>query len=182
MHLEESPKDVTISSTNFIMIFDKKKGHIASLNFMGSKLINVGPQLNVWRAPTENDAAGMAHEWRNFGLDRVVHETERLEVDRIGPQIVCIHVKSNVRAPDVEEGFHCLYSYTIYGSGDIIIDADIAQSDKLPPLPRIGLNLCIPGDYNTFTWYGRGHHENRCEREEGGRSMFDIDLQSQVRC
>ena len=169
--LKESPKKVMISGVKFNLIFDKEKAHIISFNYMGSELMKSGPSLNVWRAPTDNDAAiiavGMAVGWRKFGLDRIEHKIKSVEVDQIGPQVVRIRVASNACAPDVAEGFDCRYTYTVYGSGDIIIDTDIVPSDKLPPLPRIGLQFCIPGDYNTFTWYGRGPHENYCDRKEG---------------
>jgi len=171
VQLKESLKEVMISGVKFNLIFDKEKAHIISFNYMGSELMKSGPSLNVWRAPTDNDAAiiavGMAVGWRKFGLDRIEHEIKGVEVDQIGPQVVRIRVASNACAPDVAEGFDCRYTYTVYGSGDIIIDADIVPSDKLPPLPRIGLQFCIPGDYNTFTWYGRGPHENYCDRKEG---------------
>jgi len=49
----------------------------------------------------------------------------------------------------------------------VIIDSKIVPSSRLPPLPRIGLQFRIPGEYNMFTWYGRGPHENYCDRKEG---------------
>lgn len=109
----------------------------------------------------------MAVEWRNFGLDRTVHKVEGVEVNRIAPQLLYIRVKSSASAPDVKEGFRCQYDYAIHGSGDIVMDIDVVPSDRLPPLPRIGLQLCIPGEYNTITWYGRGPQENYIDRKEG---------------
>jgi len=165
--LKESPRDVVISGADFTLAFDKEKGRIVSLTYTSSELIKGGPQFNVWRAPTENDTPGMAVEWRTFGLDRIEQEIKGVEVDRIEPQVIRIRVESNACAPGVEEGFHCHYTYTVYGSGDIIIDTNVVPSDKLPPLPRIGLQLSLPGHYNTFTWYGRGPHENYCDRKIG---------------
>jgi beta-galactosidase len=55
----------------------------------------------------------------------------------------------------------------VYGSGDIIIETDVDPSLKIPSLPRIGLKMIIPERYNIFTWYGRGPHENYCDRKEG---------------
>jgi len=33
-----------------------------------------------------------------------------------------------------------------------------------PEMPRIGLRLAIPGSYENMAWYGRGPHENYCDR------------------
>ena len=66
--------------------------------------------------------------------------------------------------------FECDYTYTIYGSGDVIIDVHINPvSEGLPFLPRIGLQMILPGGYEQFTWYGRGPHETYCDRQEGAQ-------------
>lgn len=75
-------------------------------------------------------------------------------------------VESTLLTASVEK-FRCRYVYKIYGSGDIIVETDVTPLADLPPLPRIGLQLIIPGGFNTFTWYGRGPHENYCDRKEG---------------
>jgi len=109
----------------------------------------------------------MAPQWRKFGLDRIEHRTESVKIERISPQAVRIHINSRASAPDVKEGFECRYSYTVYGSSDVVIDVDVAPDSELPPLLRIGLQLTVPGDYNAFTWFGRGPHESYCDRKEG---------------
>jgi len=167
LDVRESPKVVEISGDGFSLAFDRERGRMTSLRCGDSELIRMGPQFNAWRAPTENDTPSMAVGWRNFGLDRIVHEIEGVRVDRIGPQLSHIRVESRASAPDVKEGFRCNYDYAIYGSGDIVMDIDVIPNDGLPPLPRIGLQLCMPGEYNTITWYGRGPQENYIDRKEG---------------
>jgi beta-galactosidase/beta-glucuronidase len=163
----ETAKEIIIAGEDFRLVFDREKGHFASFNYMDSELIEKGPSLNFWRAPTDNDAARMAVEWRNFGLDRVEHEIKDVQVKQVSSQVVVIQVTSRACAPDLAGGFDCQQSYAIYGSGDVVIYTNILPSGKLPPLPRIGLQFRIPGDYDTFTWYGRGPHENYCDRKEG---------------
>ncbi len=64
--------------------------------------------------------------------------------------------------------FACAYTYTIYGSGDIVIEHHVVpETPGLPFLPRIGLTLTMPGGYERFTWYGRGPHENYVDRNYG---------------
>ena len=167
LRLEDAGSKAVISGVDFRLIFDKEKAQIVSFRYKGSELVKSGPVLNVWRAPTDNDAARMAVEWRKFGLDRVVHMVKNVRVEQTAPQVVQIYVESETRAPDVADGFSCRYIYRIYGSGDVIIDSKIVPSSRLPPLPRIGLQFRIPGEYNMFTWYGRGPHENYCDRKEG---------------
>ncbi|MCB0092842.1 MAG: DUF4981 domain-containing protein [Caldilineaceae bacterium] len=55
--------------------------------------------------------------------------------------------------------------YTIYGSGDIIIEQTVAPSGNLPPLPRLGLTLTLPPGFEQFSWYGRGPFESYADRK-----------------
>lgn len=167
LQLEESTNQITISGADFRLIFDRKQGTISSFVFRGAELLKVGPRLNVWRAPTDNDAPRMAPKWREAGLDRLEHVIKDVAVDRIGSQVVRVSVDSRVAAAGYTDGFDCRYIYTIYGSGDVVIDTDVVPGGSLPPLPRIGLQMTIPGKYDTFTWYGRGPQENYRDRKEG---------------
>jgi beta-galactosidase/beta-glucuronidase len=76
--------------------------------------------------------------------------------------------------------FECEMIYTVYGSGDLVIETHLAPSEELPPLPRIGLTMTVPGRYNTFTWYGPGPRETYADRKLGakiGRYSGSVDDQ-----
>jgi hypothetical protein len=87
---------------------------------------------------------------------------------RRAPQVVSIACVSRVCADERTEGFDCEYSYTVYGSGDVIVDTHVVPSRTLPFLPRIGVQMTILGQFNTFTWYGRGPHETYADRKASG--------------
>ena len=50
-------------------------------------------------------------------------------------------MQSFVCTPDREDGFDCETIHTVYGSGDVVIETCVLPSEKLPPLPRIGLQM-----------------------------------------
>jgi beta-galactosidase/beta-glucuronidase len=167
IRFDETETLIAIIGAEFTLTFNKETGKIASFKHKHYELIKSGPVLNVWRAPTDNDVPRLAPKWRSLGLDRVEQKIKNVTIVRAAPQKVQIIVTSLVRAPDVAEGFDCQYIYTIYGSGDIIIETNVTPSLKIPSLPKIGLQMTIPERYNIFTWYGRGPHENYCDRKEG---------------
>ncbi len=277
--LVESDTQATLAGHNFQLVFDKKAGDIATLNYQGYNLIESGPQANFWRAPTENDLAGWGDEraavrWREIGLDHLEEHIEAVAVTQPAPQVVEITVHSacapdagfaaqppspgpeqqpemmtqglswmldketlevfcarmNVpydtlpgtiksaklksligqyasenRLPELMLGlynflketapekirpefeaalfsppatpeakaparFENTYTYRIYGSGDIIIEHHvIPEVPGLPFLPRIGLQMTLPGGYEHFTWYGRGPHETYVDRNYGAQ-------------
>ncbi len=69
--------------------------------------------------------------------------------------------------PPFNARFETEYTYALYGSGDVLLDVHIVPGGDLPPLPRLGLVMAIPGGYEQFTWYGRGPHESYVDRKDG---------------
>ncbi|MCS7119814.1 MAG: glycoside hydrolase family 2 TIM barrel-domain containing protein [Nitrososphaerota archaeon] len=165
--LEESEEFVTIRGEAFNLRFSRKNGTFTSLIYRGRELIKSGPKLNVWRAPIDNDVPRMLPLWLKFGLDRLEHKVKDVEVRKVSGGTVVIRVDFSACASGIADGLEYTLVYRVYGTGDIIIDADILPSPNLPSLPRVGLQLTLPGEYNNFTWYGRGPHENYCDRKVG---------------
>jgi len=172
LQLRESGQTAMVQGSEFKLVFDKVNGAISSLQYRGVELVEKGPVFNVWRAPTDNDVAslnpkGMAAQWHEAGLDRLEHQVKSVKVEQARPQVIRIEVESFAVASGRKKGFDCRYVYTIYGSGDVVIDTDVKPGRRLPPLPRIGLKMVLPGGFETFTWYGRGPHESYVDRKEG---------------
>lgn len=174
LRLEETPAAITIEGDGWLLAFDRAAGTIASWQAHGAEFIARGPRLAIWRAPTDNDSnlwgdERLALRWRDAGLDRLVEEIRSVEAVRTAPQCVRVSVRSRVAPPEGAAGFDCEYTYTIWGSGDVLVDAHVLPYGELPPLPRIGLRLELPGALDTFTWYGRGPQETYPDRKLGAR-------------
>jgi beta-galactosidase/beta-glucuronidase len=280
LQLDEGQETVTVSGPTFSLALDKTTGTLASLTYKGKKLVERGPQLNVWRAPTDNDERDQNGEihWRAASLDRLEHRVKAVEVEALAPQMVRIRVQSisaaadqdpalravgrskllrpvvghlsrlvnketlealyaemgvpypeeatthktellgalmaqvdqedripemmqalldileqvpadqtdqQVRraiaeyrsksadqirrefAPRYDGRFDCTYTYTVYGSGDVMLDVQIEPRGSLPPLPKVGMQMQVTSTLDTFTWYGRGPHESYVDRKEG---------------
>jgi len=171
LQMEESETEIAVQGDGFRLVFDKAAGRIATWQYAGQDVVLQGPALNVWRAPTENDAKRAVILWRKAGLDRLHEAVDAIEVARISPQVVRVgvHSVSAAAAPRHTACFECDYMYTIYGSGDVLVDAHIVPASEMPPLPRVGLQMRLPGRYNRFTWYGRGPHETYADRKLGAK-------------
>jgi beta-galactosidase len=60
--------------------------------------------------------------------------------------------------------------YTINAAGTIDLDCRVTPGGQQPPsLPRLGVRLTLPGDFDTFTWFGRGPHESYADRKQGAK-------------
>jgi len=59
-------------------------------------------------------------------------------------------------------------TYTVFGSGDVVVENSLKPENlKLPEMPRFGMQMAIPDQFNTMTWYGRGPHESYWDRKTG---------------
>jgi hypothetical protein len=185
LDLVETDRELTCLGAGFGLVFSRNEGTITSLRYKDTELLTRGPLPHFWRAPTDNDEAARrphaaARQWREAGLDRLRHHVRRVEASQLAPQVGQVRVESFVCAPDRDAGFHCETEYTIYGSGDIQVDAHVYPDEGLPALPRIGMQMRLPRAFDHFAWYGRGPHETYADRKEGAQvGVYDGGVQGQ---
>jgi beta-galactosidase len=169
--LAQDRKGAVIVGRGVRIGFDRKSGVITSWQSGDRDIIKSGPQFTFWRAPTDNDLVvrrkwGTGYDWMAAGLDRLACKVLAFDCIQASPQAVVVNVSSRLAAPDTGRGVDCMASYTIYGSGEVVIDCDVRPDADLPRLPRIGMELAVPTELERFTWYGRGPHENYIDRNE----------------
>jgi beta-galactosidase len=69
-----------------------------------------------------------------------------------------------------EDGLVLCYTFNNDGSQKVKdmtgkLDGDLLEVDiPLPEMPRFGMRMELPGEYADVTWFGRGPHENYCDR------------------
>ncbi len=167
LSVEESSGEAIVSGDGFAVRFDLGDGIIAAMTVGGTDLVAVGPRPNFWRAPTDNDRGNNMPErcasWKAASSNWVVTSAV---ADRVGPAE--IEVRFSGRFPDVESTNEIVY--TVFGNGEIGVDVSFTPGDgELPELPRFGMQMDVPGGFETVTWYGRGPHESYWDRKDGAR-------------
>jgi beta-galactosidase len=163
--LREREGIIEIEGKNFTITFNKRTGTLSSLVFENTELIQSGPTPNFWRAPTDNDFGwNMPRRlkiWKDAGSERIV---ESIIGKRSSAREVQVHVVSSIPAGESKY----FTTYRIFGSGDIIISISfVPGSSELPELPRFGMKMTLPVDFDRISWFGRGPHENYSDRKTG---------------
>lgn len=166
--LKTDNRQICLSGEEFRLVFDVRQGVISAWDYQGLSLLLNGPRLNLWRAPTDNDHK-IAIEWRKCGLDRLMHRVDRVEVVHQTSRAVQIEIDAVLAGYALAPAVACTYAYTIYGSGDVIVKTHMKPLSQLPVLPRVGLQMRLPGQFTQFAWYGRGPHESYVDRKESAR-------------
>lgn len=77
--------NVALSLGGLSLTVDKESGALLSLQRGGRNFLEQGPALQIWRAPTDNDAntwgdQRAAIQWRDVGLDRLVDDVDGIDV------------------------------------------------------------------------------------------------------
>lgn len=166
LKLIDKESNYLIENENFKIKFEKESGTMSSFNFRGTELVRTGLVPDFWRGPTDNDLGyGMQHKcklWRNAGKDRKLKEMIAEQVDE---SQVKITVRSSLKGA---RNSYFKTIYTIFGNGDVLVNNKFQNGTfDLPELPRIGMNMTLPVEFEKITWFGRGEHENYSDRNSG---------------
>ncbi len=195
--LDKAAKRANITSENFQVAFDLNTGAIYSLKY-GNQIIikdGNGPQLDAYRAPTDNDAGiGYHNAWFKNGLYDLQHVvkswtctpnkkdgTYKLDftVESQGKEGCdvnygnrdrdpesCYNFEKNKRSlTDADLKFTSRQIYTIYKDGSIEMQSAIGANRSKVILPRIGYSMVLPSELNQYDYYGRGPVNNYNDRK-----------------
>jgi beta-galactosidase len=156
-----------VNGSDLRIIFDLVSGRIESYNFKGKDLIKKGPEPDFWRAPTDNDYG--------YDMDKILgvwkKAGERTKVTKANisqPDLGKVVVSFTYDIPGIDGKKIGGYatSYTISGSADIVIKNQFSKiSDKIPEIPRMGMQMQLPEEFVNLKWLGRGPHENYVDRK-----------------
>lgn len=125
-----------------------------------------------WRAPTDNDKGGGSDSylslWKAAHIDCLHYITESCSIQDKTDHLVKIIVvflgipKEKVSFPNSRNTNYLIKTeviYTIYSSGDVIMECNVKPNSNLPPLPRVGVELHLEKSMDQIKWYGRGPFE-----------------------
>ena len=195
--LDKAAKRASITGENFQVAFDLNTGAIYSLKYGNQEIIKDGngPQLDAYRAPTDNDAGiGYHNAWFKNGLYDLQHVvkswtctpnkkdgTYKLDftVESQGKEGCDVNYGNRDRDPEscynFEKNKHALTDadlkftsrqiYTIYKDGSIEMQSAIGANRSKVILPRIGYSMVLPSELNEYDYYGRGPVNNYNDRK-----------------
>ena len=195
--LDKAAKRANITGENFQVAFDLNTGAIYSLKYGNQEIIKDGngPQLDAYRAPTDNDAGiGYHNAWFKNGLYDLQHVvkswtctpnkkdgTYKLDftVESQGKEGCDVNYGNRDRDPEscynFEKNKHALTDadlkftsrqiYTIYKDGSIEMQSAIGANRSKVILPRIGYSMVLPSELNEYDYYGRGPVNNYNDRK-----------------
>ncbi len=148
-----------IYGEDFSIVFDPITGELVSWEKAGVSLIETAPHFNCWRAPIDNDVH-QKEKWNKLGLDRLQARVEEFACEQIDRAVVKVVVQAVHSAYVVSPVIRTVFTYTIFGCGDVRLDVKFTPMRELTWLPKLGVQMTLPERFDRVLWYGRGPHEN----------------------
>ncbi|KAJ5151059.1 Glycoside hydrolase family 2 N-terminal [Penicillium canariense] len=172
LSVREGPGRLYIASNNFASHFtyDVIRGDLSWSTETG-KILHSGPQLGIYRALTQNDlgAEGPCVEWKSFRVEstRMRVKSSIWHINQNGS--VSIATKVRVAPTVLEWAIEATLNYTITASSvSLHVKGDFFGTHP-KYIPRIGLTVRLPRDYDAATWLGRGPGESYRDTKAAAR-------------
>lgn len=162
--VEDGPRFIRIAGRDFSLRFDRMTGTMDSFLYAGRELIASGIEPNFWRAPTDNDFGNQMNRrlavWRQASLYRDIRS---LQARQDGPGRVTVVVEYGLAGGSAAQ----VLTYAVSGDGGVTITGELTPKAeaKLPELPRVGLMMALPKEFDRVQWFGRGPWENYWDRK-----------------
>jgi beta-galactosidase len=161
---------VTYSGNDCELSFDTKIGVMNSYKISGKELLKEGPVPNFYRAPTDNDFGNQMDKrcrmWRKAGQNRKLISYNSTDSQMIFDFV--LEYKSKIIG-----SYKSVYTIKANGVVKVNNTFKMAKGD-FPEIPRMGMNLIMPLEFDQITWFGRGPYESYQDRKT---STF-VDLYS----
>ena len=184
--IEEDSAIIKVKGDLFEYIFEKRTGILESLVYNDIQYLKKGPVANIWRAPLANEIDSWAKEYGKtgtyvdgYGLGTAnvwyAHQLDRMQL--VGGEAVLtlanddraeIILRNVQQADTFRTAVENRYIYTISKDGSISLEHTMTPWGDWPNwIPKAGLQFTVDKQFETMTWYGRGPHENYCDRKSG---------------
>ncbi len=172
---EKTPNDLKIvSSDSHYSIYndhsewkiDRNTGELLSWKFHESIITKAGVKPNFWRAPTDNDLGNGMHQWAEL-WKRATYESSSILSSIPKKNKHDVEFSLTYTLPDSSGKFTQTFILTSIGEMTVKNTFSPTRND-LPDVPRMGIRMELPNDFNKVSWYGNGPHETYWDRKTSG--------------
>lgn len=160
--VEEDERFLTIQTADYTYVYSKFKGVFANMTVEGQKLLDKPMEINIWRAPTDNDRK-IKLEWLDAQYDRGMSRAYDTDFTVKGSNVQ-IHSTMSIVAPSVQRFLEMDTIWTISGKGAVTVQMDVKRNTEFPELPRFGLRLFLPEEMKHVSYYGVGPYESYVDK------------------
>ena len=162
--VKENDKQIVLQAKDFTYVLDKRTGLFENMQFAGRSYINHPMELNIWRAPTDNDMY-IKLEWKKAHYDAAYTRAYRIEVLQ-NKHGVLIMEHLAVVADTVQKILDVKMTWKINEDGKIEAVIEAVKDKEFPDLPRFGIRMFLNKKMDEITYFGMGPQESYRDKHQ----------------
>lgn len=164
LQVNENDTQIHIKGREFTYTIDKRTALFTEMKFAGREYLNHPMELNIWRAPTDNDMY-IKSEWKKAHYDKAYTRAYTTEVmqEKHGVKITS---HASVVAETVQKILDVTITWKIEAAGKIDADIAVTKDDEFPDLPRFGVRMFLDKKLSAARYFGMGPQESYCDKHQ----------------
>ena len=175
LQVNENDTQIHIKGREFAYTIDKRTALFTEMKFAGREYLNHPMELNIWRAPTDNDMY-IKSEWKKAHYDKAYTRAYTTEVVQ-GKYGVKITSHASVVAETVQKILDVTITWKIEAAGKIDADIAVTKDDEFPDLPRFGVRMFLDKKLSAVRYFGMGPQESYCDKHQAAsHGLYRADV------
>ena len=175
LQVNENDTQIHIKGREFAYTIDKRTALFTEMKFAGREYLNHPMELNIWRAPTDNDMY-IKSEWKKAHYDKAYTRAYTTEVVQ-GKHGVKITSHASVVAETVQKILDVTITWKIEAAGKIDADIVVTKDDEFPDLPRFGVRMFLDKKLSAVRYFGMGPQESYCDKHQAAsHGLYRADV------
>lgn len=175
LQVNENDTQIHIKGREFAYTIDKRTALFTEMKFAGWEYLNHPMELNIWRAPTDNDMY-IKSEWKKAHYDKAYTRAYTTEVVQ-GKHGVKITSHASVVAETVQKILDVTITWKIEAAGKIDADIAVTKDDEFPDLPRFGVRMFLDKKLSAVRYFGMGPQESYCDKHQAAsHGLYRADV------
>ena len=175
LQVNENDTQIHIKGREFAYTIDKRTALFTEMKFAGREYLNHPMELNIWRAPTDNDMY-IKSEWKKAHYDKAYTRAYTTEVVQ-GKHGVKITSHASVVAETVQKILDVTITWKIEAAGKIDADIAVTKDDEFPDLPRFGVRMFLDKKLSAARYFGMGPQESYCDKHQAaGHGLYHANV------
>ncbi len=175
LQVNENDTQIHIKGREFAYTIDKRTALFTEMKFAGREYLNHPMELNIWRAPTDNDMY-IKSEWKKAHYDKAYTRAYTTEVVQ-GKHGVKITSHASVVAETVQKILDVTITWKIEAAGKIDADIAVTKDDEFPDLPRFGVRMFLDKKLSAVRYFGMGSQESYCDKHQAAsHGLYRADV------
>ena len=175
LQVNENDTQIHIKGREFSYTIDRRTALFTEMKFAGREYLNHPMELNIWRAPTDNDMY-IKSEWKKAHYDKAYTRAYTTEVAQ-GKHGVKITSHASVVAETVQKILDVTITWKIAAAGKIDADIAVTKDGEFPDLPRFGVRMFLDKKLSDARYFGMGPQESyRDKHQAASHSLYRANV------